>query len=80
VCLCRSPRGERGLKSATLAKSCRSSESLPPRGAWIEMRPSLVPSLGHTSSLPPRGVWIEISKLTAYQKSSFVAPLAGSVD
>ena len=35
-------------------------ESLPPRGAWIEMIFCKGLSLSLLASLPPRGAWIEI--------------------
>ena len=34
---CRSPHGERGLKSYEAYYTSASQESLPSRGAWIEM-------------------------------------------
>ena len=34
---CRSPHGERGLKSKAAAVYADGDESLPPRGAWIEI-------------------------------------------
>ena len=42
---CRSPHGERGLKSMTKGEFDWEPESLPPRGAWIEIsvEPSLEP-------------------------------------
>ena len=36
--ICRSPRGERGLKSKLHKPNGNSYSSLPTRGAWIEMR------------------------------------------
>ena len=38
----RSPHGERGLKSLCLIFALIVAESLPPRGAWIEIRLSLL--------------------------------------
>ena len=37
----RSPHGERGLKFNILTTKQISYESLPPRGAWIEIHPGL---------------------------------------
>ena len=55
------------------------AESLPSRGAWIEITVDTVaPSLN--VSLPSRGAWIEIEggeRMNIYEK---VAPLTGSVD
>ena len=34
----RSPHGERGLKFLILVSRNRNRKSLPPRGAWIEMK------------------------------------------
>ena len=34
---CRSPCGERGLKSAEVHETRNAEQSLPVRGAWIEM-------------------------------------------
>ena len=38
----------------------RARLSLPPRGAWIEILPTIC-AANTTTSLPPRGAWIEIS-------------------
>ena len=55
----RSPCGERGLKSIDTGGTAKYVESLPLRGAWIEIFE--IPSLGKwTLSLPLRGAWIEI--------------------
>ena len=56
----RSPQGERGLKSTLPTGILVNAESLPARGAWIEIprrreNPPLV------VSLPARGAWIEIA-------------------
>ena len=37
ACSCRSPHGERGLKSGNTHYVLRSVKSLPARGAWIEI-------------------------------------------
>ena len=56
----RSPHGERGLKSVLLELLADETESLPSRGAWIEIY--LIPSASPSGalSLPSRGAWIEI--------------------
>ena len=75
----RSPRGERGLKSIGRRRSPVQKESLPSRGAWIEMLSSLS-HLQTTLSLPSRGAWIEIVIIDKFPDIMKVAPLAGSVD
>ena len=57
----RSPHGERGLKFKRLRKYFDGKQSLPPRGAWIEMLFSALSNLVLRRSLPPRGAWIEIA-------------------
>ena len=37
IAMCRSPHGERGLKLTSLRRSLSPPESLPTRGAWIEI-------------------------------------------
>ena len=56
----RSPHGERGLKSMTTTAAAPICESLPTRGAWIEI--AYKDREGASAeSLPTRGAWIEIS-------------------
>ena len=55
----RSPCGERGLKYGNIVEQRRFIQSLPLRGAWIEIHPSWNDVFGHVS-LPLRGAWIEI--------------------
>ena len=56
----RSPHGERGLKSVDKQHPVESyHESLPTRGAWIEI-PGPVRNPPRRRSLPTRGAWIEI--------------------
>ena len=75
----RSPRGERGLKSLHEMLKVAPGESLPSRGAWIEI--PLCSNMGNSnSSLPSRGAWIEISLCGRNSMRPIVAPLAGSVD
>ena len=62
VCTCRSPCGERGLKSSCthfLRASCRLS--LPVRGAWVEIALTNVKPYLPSQSLPVRGAWVEIT-------------------
>ena len=54
-------------------------QSLPPRGAWIEIT-SMHPLDYPTLSLPPRGAWIEIAHGLRGNRRRRVAPPAGSVD
>ena len=54
-------------------------ESLPSRGAWIEI-PSTVQPLTAQPSLPSRGAWIEIFQVAQRCLGCSVAPLTGSVD
>ena len=78
---CRSPCGERGLKSAQYVWYPHQDWSLPMRGAWIEIASTdyLVPQTS-APSLPMRGAWIEIVMKICRILSTFVAPHAGSVD
>ena len=59
----RSPHGERGLKWRRGVKCKPAYESLPARGAWIEMSDDGVTGYGTPGSLPARGAWIEIAFL-----------------
>ena len=55
-------------------------ESLPPRGAWIEITVQKMEAAG-MESLPPRGAWIEIkTSIACIHVLPRVAPPAGSVD
>ena len=77
---CRSPRGERGLKSYSPAKTPYYIPSLPARGAWIEILSCRCPEK-FKESLPARGAWIEIVLITAADcMQRQVAPREGSVD
>ena len=55
----RSPRGERGLKLNIGKAVLYLPQSLPSRGAWIEIY-YLLRRLNDKLSLPSRGAWIEI--------------------
>ena len=55
-------------------------QSLPVRGAWIEMTFALGAKRRWKKSLPVRGAWIEIFSGNREGLKAFVAPRAGSVD
>ena len=55
------------------------AQSLPSRGAWIEMQRAGLAG-GVNGSLPSRGAWIEMNVVLAFLHFAFVAPLTGSVD
>ena len=55
----RSPHGERGLKCCIQIICNNTWESLPARGAWIEIQMTFRHYLTN-QSLPARGAWIEI--------------------
>ena len=77
----RSPHGERGLKCSELASALeRIEESLPTRGAWIEI-PSVASGNASKISRSPhgeRGLKFPVSGLRAWLP--IVAPHTGSVD
>ena len=56
----RSPYGERGLKLGLEDLFTHEGQSLPLRGAWIEIRYAAEVHADATKSLPLRGAWIEI--------------------
>ena len=58
----RSPCGERGLKFFWNNSFSLSNESLPVRGAWIEIKVYAKLLRNNDRSLPVRGAWIEISR------------------
>ena len=58
----RSPHGERGLKYCVLSSNLSYAESLPTRGAWIEIRSLSFVRCSGVRSLPTRGAWIEIGR------------------
>ena len=60
----RSPSGERGLKCENPDFGRADGESLPIRGAWIEINRGDLRDHGD-QSLPIRGAWIEIVSCTA---------------
>ena len=78
---CRSPRGERGLKSHTPYFADLLGLSLPPRGAWIEMFMVALVASARFGRSPrgERGLKCAGRLFTACGVSA-VAPPAGSVD
>ena len=60
-------------------QNCYFAQSLPVRGAWIEME-QREEANRRARSLPVRGAWIEISTFADLLGSARVAPRAGSVD
>ena len=76
--LCRSPCGERGLKSLLMASGSASTASLPVRGAWVEISHILY-NFCNVLSLPVRGAWVEITTGVFAMMTGSVAPRAGSV-
>ena len=81
VHLCsRSPQGERGLKYGVEQVSHGVCQSLPARGAWIEIGRNRQRTPAAVRSLPARGAWIEIVNGVSGVRTSEVAPRKGSVD
>ena len=60
-------------------QNCYFAQSLPVRGAWIEMSGKML-ACTNLVSLPVRGAWIEILLLLFVFDAGHVAPRAGSVD
>ncbi len=60
-------------------QNCYFAQSLPVRGAWIEIFYCHA-RLRNAVSLPVRGAWIEICSTANSRASITVAPRAGSVD
>ena len=67
------------MKYDVSAVSLPANESLPARGAWIEIKKTYWGTL-KTPSLPARGAWIEITTDIVDDVHAFVAPREGSVD
>mgnify|MGYP004725130887 CR=1 FL=1 len=53
-------------------------KSRPARGAWVEIRKSLVAETGTLSSRPARGAWVEIRKLLAVNSGNASRPARGA--
>ena len=75
--VCRSPSGERGLKSRVLYVVLQFHTSLPIRGAWIEISSNTITSPS-IKSLPIRGAWIEIYLLGAFVADWGSLPIRGA--
>ena len=56
------------------------TQSLPVRGAWIEIKSIIVQPKTKAGSLPVRGAWIEMIMGKPLDELEIVAPRAGSVD
>ena len=79
VCSCRSPCGERGLKSFRAFPLNQLSSRSPCGERGLKWRRS--DGKGRTrESLPVRGAWIEITTARNNSFGAVVAPRAGSVD
>ena len=76
----RSPRGERGLKSAIIPLNPHAVVSLPSRGAWIEIESTLYRLLRGKCRSPRGERGLKYPTLLLGGKRYNVAPLAGSVD
>ena len=61
-------------------QNCYFAQSLPVRGAWIEIQHGQDVQRLTIASLPVRGAWIEILYSFWVKSRSIVAPRAGSVD
>ena len=61
-------------------QNCYFAQSLPVRGAWIEIRAVESEMRRPLESLPVRGAWIEIVAAPPEMPLPQVAPRAGSVD
>ena len=59
-------------------RSNTAAQSLPVRGAWVEITDTVSPRYGYMS-LPVRGAWVEIARLMRSFRFTTVAPRAGSV-
>ena len=77
--VCRSPHGERGLKSLDDANQSGSNGRSPHGERGLKLDIDVGPKL-IGRSLPPRGAWIEIPVDRPVSDSEPVAPPTGSVD
>ena len=66
---CRSPHGERGLKLYGAEIVTEYAESLPARGAWVEIKIKWRPA-GASESLPARGAWVEMPHIHKFNAAS----------
>ena len=71
----------RGAWVEIVDEACLSDEeeSLPVRGAWVEIKYILESYYDIEMSLPVRGAWVEIFFISSVMRMPFVAPRAGSV-
>ena len=76
---CRSPHGERGLKSLLLSNIKLAQWSLPPRGAWIEIIQAKN-ALKKEGRSPHGERGLKLRSQNPVPKLSLVAPPTGSVD
>ena len=67
------------MKCPWIRATVKGSESLPARGAWIEISVDTPAALA-VGSLPARGAWIEIDYVAVFDFDDEVAPRTGSVD
>ena len=67
------------MKSIASVIAMAGDESLPVRGAWIEIEPYRKQDT-RPGSLPVRGAWIEMKSLRIVLQMGLVAPRKGSVD
>ena len=74
----RSPCGERGLKFRAAAQLGAAPESLPVRGAWVEIICSGGVSVCRWTSLPVRGAWVEIKSMSQPPARSASLPVRGA--
>ena len=76
---CRSPCGERGLKSYITNGRAFSERRSPCGERGLKSQPSPLFLHNRSVSLPVRGAWVEISVARSYPTIRLVAPRAGSV-
>ena len=75
---CRSPCGERGLKSVKPGSWIGNGASLPVRGAWIEIHDEQEALQVRGMSLPVRGAWIEILGISGSALRQESLPVRGA--
>ena len=78
--VCRSPCGERGLKLTSYWETLKETESLPVRGAWIEIRFRDGSHLSAWGRSPCGERGLKCLVKTGILRQHIVAPRAGSVD
>ena len=80
VAICRSPCGERGLKSDGFGAVSSFSASLPVRGAWIEIYNKKIVVIPHNRRSPCGERGLKFPRRRNSYLGAVVAPRAGSVD